>query len=111
MVEDEWEKKICVGRKVCLNGLYNPYVLVDGTLIPCCHGAMSVLTNPQNREQMTMGNVFESGFMRAWRSEKAVKVRRAVLENRRNFGYCRECFYDEKGLFGIFYKISQLIYK
>lgn len=98
-------------EKLCYFSVYNPFILSNGTMIPCCIAAMSVLSNNSYLRAMSMGNVFTDGFMNVWQGKKAQKVRYSILVKRDTFAYCKKCTYDESGLFKSFYRMSKLFYK
>ena len=108
---DHWSNRKSESRKLCYSCLYNPYILADGTLLPCCLSGMAAVTDKNIADLMSMGNVFDSGFMDSWQSEKAARVRRSILEDRSNFAICRDCDYEEGKLFGVFNRLSHLIYR
>ncbi len=98
-------------KKLCYFGIYNPFILSDGTMLPCCIAAMSVLSNNNSFRRMNMGNVFTDGFMNVWHGKEAQKVRYFTLIERDTFAYCKQCTYDESGLFKTSYTISKLFHK
>lgn len=98
-------------KKLCYFGVYNSFILSDGTMLPCCIAAMSALSNNNYLKAMNMGNVFTDGFMNVWCGEKAQEVRRSILAEREAFAYCKKCTYDESELFKSFYRVSKLFYK
>ncbi len=98
-------------KRLCYFGIYNSFILSDGTMLPCCIAAMSALSNNNYLKAMSMGNVFADGFMNVWHGKKAKKVRYSILAERDSFAYCKKCIYDESGLFKSFYRMSKLFYK
>lgn len=98
-------------KKLCYFGIYNSFILSDGTMLPCCIAAMGVLSNSNYLRAMKMGNVFTDGFMAVWHGKKAQKVRYSILAQRDTFAYCKNCVYNEDSLFKSFYRVSKLFYK
>lgn len=98
-------------KKLCCFGIYNSFILSNGTMLPCCIAAMSILSNNNYLKAISMGNVFTDGFMSVWHGEKAQKVRYSILAKGDDFAYCKKCTDDESGLFESFYRMSKLFYK
>ncbi len=101
-----------INDKVCYDPVYAPYVTVDGDLTVCCKSGMWILQDKKNLEAHKMGNVLEEHFMDVWNSKTAIGLRKNVLDNRKNFGMCRSCVYDQPKLFKSIYNIaSKYIYR
>lgn len=66
-----------------------PAVNWDGTLSPCCYDYNGIFT---------LGNVFEKGFKKAWKSRNFVSFRKKILKNRKEIPLCANCpvnFYED----------------
>ena len=96
-------------NKVCYEPVYAPYVTVNGDLTACCKSSMWILQSPENLREMSMGNVLARPFGEVWNSEKAVNVRRCVLEERSTFGMCGDCEFDQHRLLKMARAISQSV--
>jgi len=65
-----------------------PVITWDGELYPCCVAY----------DALSMGNVFEGGFKKAWNSERFVSFRKKLTEDKHSIYPCRDCgmnFYDD----------------
>lgn len=66
----------------CLRLWYNPVILWDGKVVPCCF---------DKRGDHVMGNMNESSFTDIWKGKKFSDFRLAVLNDRRGTEICRNC--------------------
>lgn len=98
-------------KRLCMFSIYNPYIMADGTLLPCCIMGMWVMENQNRKSVYGMGNVIENGFLEVWNSDRAKKVRINIIESREKMDFCRECLYDENTLFKILHKSSHIVYR
>lgn len=88
-------------KKICYAPLYEPQVTVEGFLLPCCPSLMKTFV-----EKVIIGNVFEENFMTLWRNEKAVNLRKNIIENRDQYFLCQGCDLNENKVFQVIHKIA-----
>lgn len=77
-----WINKEKVDIHYCTRVWLSTMIMTDGSVVPCCYDYNATYT---------FGNAFKEKFMDIWNNKKYQNFRRQIIEDKREFGMCKNC--------------------